>query len=350
MKVNFKQARNFLERINERDRVIIFVHNDLDGFASGVMLYNFCKKKKAKVSLKIISIGLSKISDTNLKKFNKILIADLSPSNVSGDLKNLGDKEVFYTDHHQEENGSVTLRFVLEYRTLSKGYIPSSRTCFELTMKENGGLEWLGVCGVIADAGHKYKENGLFLESFYKKNNTNFEEMLKLTMLINYSIIYFNANCKSFLKLLKVKSMEDVSLFRKYSSKVEKSLGDIKREFGEKKSVIGKINYYYVKKPLKFPLLKSYLSSDLSFDSPEKIIIVGIDKDKDTVGFSIRNSSRAYDVSLILKKAVSGLENSSAGGHKSASGGQILKKDLNLFEDNLKKIDIERYRINDGKS
>ena len=46
MKVNYKQAREFLDRISPQDNVAIYTHIDLDGLASGVLLEDFCRKKK----------------------------------------------------------------------------------------------------------------------------------------------------------------------------------------------------------------------------------------------------------------------------------------------------------------
>ena len=75
-----------------------------------------------------------------------------------------------------------------------------------------------------------------------------------------------------------------------------------------------------------------YLSTELSYLHPDKIIIIGREK-----GDEIRMSLRSRDIAIepILKKALVGLDGY-GGGHSHACGANIKMSDLNLF--------IERIR------
>ena len=83
MKVTKKQAKEFLEKINGDDKVAIIHHDDLDGFASGILFYDYCASKNCK-NIKTFAMSLGpKMFDElmdELKSVDKILIADLAPS------------------------------------------------------------------------------------------------------------------------------------------------------------------------------------------------------------------------------------------------------------------------------
>ena len=44
-KITFDQAKEFLDNITSGDKVAIIHHDDLDGFASGILFYDFYKTK-----------------------------------------------------------------------------------------------------------------------------------------------------------------------------------------------------------------------------------------------------------------------------------------------------------------
>jgi single-stranded DNA-specific DHH superfamily exonuclease len=343
MKVNFKQAREFLEKINEKDRVMIFTHKDLDGFAAGILFMKFCEKKKAKVEVRIIDYGVSRISDTDLSGFNKILLSDLAPGMVWEDLVKLKDKQILYTDHHQAEEKSPIPDFVLELRLTSEGYMPSSRTVYELTEKENKNLYWLSVFGVLSDMGQLHKINDGFLNEFYKTEKISYEDSNNMTEKVNDIIIYFSASLKSFNKLAELKEVKDISKLKKYYDPIEKEFERLESEFNKTKLEFNDIVYFYLESEYK--MIKSPLTTGFSTKDPSKIFIFATPKTNGIISISGRNQSREYDVSLIMKDCLSGLKDGLAGGHKVAAGGQVDKSDLNKFIDRLKQIKLEKYKI-----
>jgi single-stranded DNA-specific DHH superfamily exonuclease len=322
---------------------MIFTHKDTDGFVSGTLFYNFCKKKKANADVRIIDYGAAKISDTNLENFNKILISDLGPGAVAEDLFKLKDKKILYTDHHPEEKAFLVPEFVLELRITSEGYIPSSRTCFELTEKENKNLYWLSAIGVISDMGQLHEINNKFLGDLYKKQKTNFENMNKLSYKINDVIIYFSASIESFWKVQGLENMEDISNLDKYYDPVEKEFERLEKEYLKEKVESDGIVYFYLES--KYRMIKSALSTSISGTDKSKVFIFASPKRDNLIGLSGRNQSGEYDVSNIMKHCTDGLKDAFTGGHKSAAGGQLDKSDLTKFVDRLKEIKLEGYRI-----
>jgi len=57
----------------------------------------------------------------------------------------------------------------------------------------------------------------------------------------------------------------------------------------------------------------------------------------DKIKISARNQSQKVNTFDLMKNAISGLKNASAGGHIAASGAVIQKKDLQQFKQNILK-------------
>ncbi len=343
VKVNQEQAKEFLETINKEDSITIFCHTDLDGFASGVLFYDFCISKGCKyIEVHPIDYGLSKILDFDLTKTNRILIADLAPAMVIEDIKKVSSSiKVFYTDHHPEEKGSNLPKNILELRTTKEGYIPSSRTVYELC----GGKKWLAIAGVISDFGDEYDINKDFIESFLKESGKSLDYIKKdITYTISRAIIYFEKHTESnFFDMLKdIEYMEDVNpalnnLEKPVKEEFEKCLEDFKKN-SEK---MGKINFYYFKPEYN---IKSFIINFISSRNKKEIYIFATPKTDVLIGLSARNQSKEYDVSKLLHGCLEGITGGSAGGHKEAAGGQIPKKELEKFKQNLRKYDIEKAK------
>lgn len=342
MKINYQQAREFLERINKNDNVAIITHNDMDGLCSGMLFRNFCIQRGCKFSVFFLNYGVNKISDFDLGKFNKILVSDLAPGLICGEMDFMSDKKILYVDHHQDDPNFPISEDILELRTTSEGYIPSSRTCFELTGKENKDIQWISVVGVLGDMGHLYEINKEFLEKFYEYSGKSFEVCLDATKKLNSVIIYFSPKVEeAFEKFIELKSIEDVNQLSEYSKEVAEEFMRLGSDFARNHRVFGKIIYFEIES--KFTGIKSALVTSLCSERPENVFVFVSSKNNGN-GISARNASKKYDVSKILKKCAEGLKNSSAGGHKSAAGAFIMKEDLDKFKENLTKIKLEEYK------
>ena len=97
-------------------------------------------------------------------------------------------------------------------------------------------------------------------------------------------------------------------------------------------------NLYYFYSAPTFNIT-SVISTAVSFEQMGKTVVVvaPIEGDPDYLKISARNQGKVEDMSALLNKGIEGLENATAGGHKPAAGGRIMKKDLNKFKDNLLK-------------
>jgi single-stranded DNA-specific DHH superfamily exonuclease len=263
----------------------------------------------------------------NLNKFNKFIITDLPPAHIKHIFPILSNKDVFYTDHHPSSD--KVPKNILELRTTDQGYIPSSRTAFELTELD----EWKAVAGTISDAGHKYKENDEFLNKFLKKEKVTFNKFLKEVVFTFNKLSAYNHKRpqKMFELLLKLKTYKDLYKLKRKTRQVEHEIQKHIKMFQKKREKYGKINFYFFNP--KYPIKTSVIST-LSFKSPKSTFIFAVPKGNQ-IGISARSQSDKIKVNDLLQKCTEGFKDSSAGGHNRASGARFRRQDLKKFKQNL---------------
>jgi len=330
-KISGEQAKEWMEDIKSVDKVAIILDDDPDGFCSGILFLDFCLKKGAKVETFIYSRGKTTFESYGLEDFNKIILTDIAPGLLDGNLEKIKDKDVLYMDHHPRDFPSP--EEINEYTTLERGYIPSSRSAYELT----GGKRWLSLAGTISDAAHLYKENDEFIEEALKELDMDLDEFKKeITFTISNFLIYFKEKRKEAFDILKnLDEVKDLEQLKKYSRIVKDEIDTYVNNFEKDKEMIEEVNFYYidpkysVKGSVTFEIStkKEYLDQISIFASPSK---------DNKVTLSARNTSKKRDMAVILKAGIGSLEGS-AGGHKAASGGRINSEDLPKFKENLRK-------------
>jgi len=325
------QAKNFLNQINPNDKIAIIHHDDGDGFCSGLILNNFCKLHNAKTKTFTFNNRNSSLKKLNLKKFNKIIITDVPAKILNPELHLIKNKGVLYIDHHEKITPPKEITY---YATVSKGYIPCSRTAYELTNLRPD----LALIGTISDSGDLYKENSTFIKTQLKTLNLNLEEFkTEYAHPFCDTIIYFHKNPnKLFKKLSKMQSLEETKKLEKYANKIEK---EITKQISIAKQICqkyGRINLYSLPKP-KYPL-KGIIAAIISKAQPNKTHIYISSQDKKFVGISARDQSKNANLPKLLKKLTSNLSYAKTGGHLRASGGQILKTDLKQFIQNITQL------------
>jgi single-stranded DNA-specific DHH superfamily exonuclease len=330
---NKEKAKEFLANINKDDKVALVFHDDLDGFASGILLYDYCKIRESDVKTfpSFLSEDLFLKLTPKLNEFNKIIIADIAPFYISNNLEKLSDKKILYIDHHQKSN--EISQFILEYRAPQDKYFPASRMVFDLI----GGKEWLGVGGTIADVGYKYEENKNFIYGFLEKNKISLEDFeKKVAYPITDFLIYFCGDLNSAFEILKnVDTWENLEEVNKYAEEVEKEIQFFLEDFEKNKEVINDMWLYYFEPKFK---IKSIIATHNALKFQDKVLItITPNKNiKDKLDISGRCQSGEVEIPSLLKFAIQGLDNASCGGHLRAAGGFIMKQDLAQFKENLR--------------
>jgi len=337
-KITQEQAKEFLNNIKENERIAIITHEDLDGFASGILLYDFCKQKKADVGVFILRIGKNSLKNFELKNKDKIIITDLAQNIIAEGIEILKNKKVLYTDHHKEDKGVKIPESILELRTLNKGYIPSSHTIFELTKQENKEKQWLAVAGVLGDEGDAYKENHKFINDFLNKESLKLKDYKEnVTLKISNLIVYFKSKQiikKAFNILRKINSWKDLKQIEKYSKEIELEIKKVLKDFKSNNEKIGEIIYFQMPKT-KFSV-KEIIINKLRRENPHELFVF-LKKDEEKTIISTRHQSKKTSMYALLDKITGKFRWRSFGGYEAAAGATILTKDLEKFKQNLKK-------------
>ena len=329
--INFNQAKEFIDNITSEDKVAIIHHDDLDGFGSGILLYDWCKNKNAKAEsfpTGLTEESIQKIAN-ELKDFSTILITDIPPAFISKNFKELKDKKILYIDHHQKD--TEISDFILELRAPADKYIPASRTCQELTEIK----PWLGVAGTIADIGYKYPENDEYINTFLKENDISLNKFEKeIVHPIIAFLIYFREDLPKAFEILKeINDFNKIESIKQYANEVETEIQIKVKAFEAEHEKIGDIYFYYLESKFR---IKSVVGSNIGLNNPEKTLILATPISNERLNLSFRDQAGKIDMSQMANETTKNLEDATGGGHKRAAGGTILVKDLEKFKQNIR--------------
>ncbi|MDH3353154.1 MAG: DHH family phosphoesterase [Nanoarchaeota archaeon] len=325
-KITFQEAKDFLNNITDKDKVAVIHHDDGDGFCSGILYFDWCKKRDAEVEQFTYSIRKSKIRDFDLKNFNKVIVCDLASGFIAEELYQIEEKEILYTDHHPRE--SPLPKKVLELVTIDQGYIPSSRTAGELTKLK----PWLSLTGTINDSGELYPENQDFIDKNLKQINMTLEDFKEnISSKITNFLVYFHKDFNKAFKILqKINTVEEIFQLKKYSDPVEDEVQKFVEQYEDKKEKLGNVNFYYFEPTLP---IKAPICGIIGHRDANQVYIFATPKsDGKHITLSARSAPKKMNVCKLLKAGTVNLEESAAGGHNSAAGGIILAKDIERFK------------------
>lgn len=331
MRIKKEQAKEFLNKINPKDKIVIVHHFDFDGFASAILIYDYLVSKNCNdirvFGIKLKMNALDGIIE-DLKLCDKVIVADLGDDLICDNLNELGDKDILILDHHPK--CSKFFEKILEYNDFDEGYFPSSRTCYEIV----GGKKWLSVAGVISDKGYLYKENENFINGFLKEENLSLEDCKTFVDYVDYALIFLKDNSQKAFNLLKdFSSFDDVKILKDYYFPIKTEIDFFVDDFEKNKEKLGNVYFYYFEPKFK---IKTILVNIFSLKYPKNILIfVSPSGNGNYVSLSVRYQDGKINVAEFLKNCMNNLKDSHAGGHQRASGGIIQKEDLEKFKENI---------------
>ncbi len=335
-----KDFWNFVDSIKKEDKVAIISHNDLDGLASAFLLEKLLDFKKIKPKLiEIIDYGDLENCFVKCKKegINKILLSDIyadGRDDIAFFINAFRDFDLFMIDHHPINPKIRNIKNIIKTET------PFCATLIIYSLMKHyfdpSDSDWLLEAALVADRSYFAEENLKLLQIKHPSiTEKNIMELIpgELMQTIGAAIIYYADDLKkvyNFLKEKNIKSMEKARKeidkeFKKWTNEFKKNA-----EFYETKKIL-----FFYGAP-KFGIT-SAICTTLSIENPNKVIVFVSDSQREPgkCKVSARSNSGEVDVNILLQKSVRGLESAMAGGHKKASGGTFLKKDLEKFKKNL---------------
>ncbi len=334
-----KEFLDFLNAINNRDRVGILTHNDLDGIASAIFLQKILENRG--INLEFIDFltykkGMFDLAISKIKKksVNKLFLADLAAdsSDLEGFEKLRGEADSFLIDHHPIHHDLKDKKNIIKTNSTDCASITIYNLGINLFDSNEWG--WLACAGIIADVSYHNQENLKFIQKIYPKvSKDNIWDSIpgEITKKITSALIYYNKNLKKVYDFILKK---DLNAFNKVHQIVDDEIQIYSKRFKKEAEFFpGRdLYFYYVNPELN---ITSILSSIVSFEEPDKSFVLASDINKNFMKISARNQSGKEDMNLLMKRAIKNLENATGGGHSKAAAARIMKKDLGKFKENI---------------
>ncbi len=337
------QIDEIKEHLEKAQNPVFFFDNDPDGLCSFLLLARWLGRGKG--------VAVKSFPDLNEGYFRKVdeLDADyifiLDKPIVSKDfLKKVEQRNipVVWIDHHDIQE--TIPDFINYYNpTLNNsGNEPTTYLCYQITEKKDD--MWLAVIGSISD---KFVPD--FYEIFRMKypdlaiDSTNAFDIFyksqigKIARIFSFALKDRTTNVVNMMKfLLKIKSPYEVleensktysmhHRFKQINVRYQKLLDKARMNKRD-----GKILFFQYGGDLS---ISSDLSNQLSYEFPEKIIVVVY-----VSGVKANISVRGKNVRDLILKAIENLEDATGGGHEDAVGAKIKVEDLEKFREKLNEL------------
>lgn len=335
---NEKRFSDFISRLNEKDKIALISHTDLDGLAAAKVTNNVINADLIKF-VNYGDLNLDLVNELKKSKIKKIIFTDLFFKEHSLVKEMEKFAEILIIDHH-------TLEFDLNSeRTCflnAEGFC-ATYLCYYLFSKIQNmeKYDWLVACASIAD--YCYRKNQLWLEKVYskygdsfiiegnfvRKNGKIWDSQYKLSLFLIYHDDMLD---QAFPKI--GENLSSVDDLDKYSKKILEEIDSSLKKFESDKTEI-RDGFFWEVNP-KYHI-KSILINDVSSRYFNKTIIIAVKTPK-VYSISARRQDGKVNTHELLITLVKGFENSNAGGHFKSAGGYIPLKDAEEFKKRLKSL------------
>lgn len=335
-----KQVSDIRAELESAKRPIFFFHDDADGLCSFLLLYRFIREGRG-VVVKSTPCLTKKIYAKKVQEYgaDKVFVLDLAI--IEQDFIDEVKIPVIWIDHHDLLERSGVRYF--NTRTFGSPE-PPSLVCYEVVKQDS----WIAACGCISD---------WFLPLFLDDFRRDYPDLIGSNLAKPEDILFKSALGKlirilSFnLKGSTKEAIDSIKVLTRISSPYE-VLGQTTPQGRYLYKKFAKVNEHYEKlleKALRhvntklviftYPAGKysftSDLSNEISYLYPEKVLVFGRLHNDDYKLSLRRGTNQDIDLRKILERALTGIEGF-GGGHESACGASVKKKDFERFVENIK--------------
>lgn len=328
---------DFIRRLNEKDKIALISHSDLDGVASSKLASKIVDVKFMKF-IDYFDINEGLVNELKTNGINKIIFTDISfeKGEIVKELEKFA--EILIIDHHLftlDLNSDKTVFISVD------GYC-ASYLCYYLFSKiENlTMLDWLVAAASLSD--FCYHKNAEWLEQVEKKYGERFsiQEMAKLSRIYDVSLklsltlIYFRGKVDETYKMLG-DNIESAENLENYAKDVQREINESAERFEKEKNAFKSGEGYFWEFAPEF-FIKSILINHLSIRHPDKTMIL-VQNNDSYYEISARRKDGKTNIVELLKNLGRGLDVSS-GGHMFAAGATILPKYIPYFRERLRNL------------
>lgn len=325
---------DFISSLNDKDKIALISHNDMDGVASAKIADSVLKADIVKL------VGYNELNDSFIdylkdNKVKKVVFCDLVVNEWF--IKEVEKfSSVLVIDHHLLENDYNSEKTIfLNAQGFCAAYI-----CYYLFSKAQNleHLDWLVACACVAD--FLYQKNRSWVEETYIKYGDKFEEeanyirksgkMWELQWAISLSLVYWRNDLMKVYSSISGK-FGDIGQVKEWGDEVDGYLQECISQFDNKKEVI-KGRYFIELKP-KYQV-GSIISTLLAVKYPSVTIIIAREDEK-YYNLSARRNDGGENMDSLMKLLTAGLDDADGGGHLKAAGGHVQLKDKNEIKKRL---------------
>jgi len=341
-----KQVTEIREHLEKAQNPVFFFDNDADGLCSFLIMRKFCGKGKGVQVKSYPSMNKDYFRKVNELRADYIFILDKPV--VDNDFFEEATKvnmPVVWIDHHETDKESIS-KFVNYYNPLfnkKKSNEPVTHLCYQISGRKED--LWLDIVGCTSDK--FYSENYLEFKKTFPELTFDSQEPFdilyksqigKVVKILSFALKDTTTHVVNMLRfLIKAKSPYDILEENKENFAINKRFSQIDKKYiqllDKAKKLTkqpGKILFFNYGGDLS---ISSELSNELSYNFPEKIILVARIN-----GSTVSFSARGKGIRKIVLKAIENISDSRAGGHENAVGGKMKTEDLEKFRENLEKI------------
>jgi len=334
-----KQIKEIREELQNCKRPLFFFDDDADGLSSFLLLYRYAREGRGVVIKTNPNIDNKFLKKVEEYQPDKIFVLDVAE--VEQDFIDKVKVPIIWIDHHgpYERNGNIKY---FNPRLVKKNlFLPTTRICYEVVKQDL----WIAMVGCIGD----YHMPD-FIDKFKKKYgdlvgdannlediyfNTKFGKLIDVFSFIlkgktsdAVRHIRVLTRIKEPYEILNEETAQGRFIFKKYK-KLNEEYEKLLKEALKEKPKQGFLIFIYPDSKMSFT---SELSNELMYKFPDKVVIVGREKNGE-MKMSIRTKHKI--IPDAMERALIGLEGY-GGGHEHACGANVNKEDFDEFVKRLK--------------
>ncbi len=338
-----KQIKEIRKTLEQSQNPLFYFHDDQDGLCSYILLRRFLGRGKG-IPVKKIPMGQEYFR--RVGEFNPDVIFVLDVPGVSKEFFDEVEKlnlPLTWIDHHDTD--TIIPNFVKYYNPFlskKKKYEPVSLFCQQIADKDQD--RWISIAGCISDK---------FIPNFYKDFLKQYPELGietkeafdvyyrsgfgKICQMLGAGLKDKTTNVMKMIRfLIDAKNPYDVLNETKENSSMHERFNEIDSKF---QKLVEKAKISYDGGEVLFfrysadTGMSASLSNYLSYLFSDKVVVISHIK-----GEEVKISMRGENVKKMALKIIEKIKDASGGGHENAAGFKMGLKDLDFFEEKLRKV------------
>lgn len=350
-----KKATDFLEKIKDRDEIVVIFNNDGDGICSCALLNKLLEKtgrKRPYIIAQPMPMDRNILQRIQTTVPDKIIFLDIAADQQQSVLKKLGSIcDIMIVDHHQvfknmNQQKDAKPPVVVHYNPRMEQhdtYKSTSYCIYKICSKlaDMSDLLWVAGVGMVSDYNLEDSKDlvKLIKEKYSIEGKLYDTKLGRIADMISAARATNMLSCEQMVDVMEAATYEEFEKAKNADKMaearriIENETASILADAEEHAERIGKVIFYNIKSRYN---LGSSLSTKISEKFPRNLLIV-YEKTGNRVKVSGRNQGKNINAGKVMQKAAKDAEGS-GGGHEAAAGATVAADKWDKFREILIKI------------